>query len=181
MVSRRWRRVWLTEPAVWRKFVLRPVPPPVAALRLASLVQHGKENWSWPPPSNEGDDGSQSGTEAEADEATSWWDGAGVQQLVAGFAARRRQLEQTAHLVTHAHLPYAYSCFREQARLCGGWQLGEVLRALPASLESLKLDSWMDGGLVGSTEANALAAATTDALNRFPHLTALQVGVWGKC
>ena len=178
-VSRRWRRVWYSEPAVWREFVLRPVPPPEAALRLDRLWRGAEEDWQ---PASEGD---LSETEAEAvtEGVAEWWECASERQVAAGFAARRRQLRQTAHLVTHARLDYGCSGLQEQPCQPSDWKLWQVVRELPASLEGLHLDSWVEMEDVTRGEAKELVAATTDALARFSQLTALQVGVfkwWGR-
>lgn len=169
-MSRRWRRVWLTEPAVWREFVLHPMPPPEAALR---FDEWECEEFGFPRP------GHEEGMDDENERVAAWWEGSTEAQLAAGFAAQRRQLEQTAHLVTHAHLPYGYSAFREQAQRRGGWKLRQLLRALPASLEGLRLNSRMEIEDMARTEAQVHLAATTDALSRFSRLTALQVGTEG--
>ena len=174
-VSRRWRRVWLSEPAVWREFELRPVPPPEIARRLFIFEYTGV--LPWPALSGEELSDSELGDQPDYEEdAADWWNGATAREVAAGFAARRRELEQTAHLVSHAKLYYAHSSFREQALRRGGWQLAQVLRALPVGLAALELETWMEEEDVGKAEAKALVAATSDALNCFPHLTALQVG-----
>ncbi|PRW32956.1 activating signal cointegrator 1 complex subunit 3 isoform B [Chlorella sorokiniana] len=144
---------------------------PLAARRLDTWQCTGLTPWEALPPSED---------EASSDEeqqVIDWWARADAEQLAAGYAARRRQLEQTAHLVTHAELPYAYSDFRDQAQRRGGWQITQVVRVLPASLEGLTLDTWTEGEDLSKAEAKSLAAATSDALTRFPHLTALQLRV----
>ena len=155
---------------MWREFVLHPMPPPEAALR---FDEWECEEFGFPRP------GHEEGMDDENERVAAWWEGSTEAQLAAGFAAQRRQLEQTAHLVTHAHLPYGYSAFREQAQCRGGWKLRQLLRALPASLEGLTLNSRMEIEDMARTEAQVHLAATTDALSRFSRLTALQVGTEG--
>ncbi len=152
------------------------MPPPEAALRLHSLELYGMPTWPWDSDSDE----ESSDSETESNAGGGFWDYASHQRLLAAFAARRRELQQTANLVTHANLQYAHSLFQQQAVRRGGWQLAQVLRALPASLQALNLDSYMEADAVGKAEAKALAAATSDALARFPHLTVLQVCTRGR-
>ncbi len=162
---------------MWREFELRPVPPPEIARRLFIFEYTGV--LPWPALSGEELSNSELGDQPDYEEdAADWWNGATAREVAAGFAARRREFEQTAHLVSHAKLYYAHSSFREQALRRGGWQLTHVLRALPVGLAALELETWMEEEDVGKAEAKALVAATSDALNRFPHLTALQVGAW---
>ena len=145
--------------------MLRPVPPPEAALRLDAFDEEVQ-------PAND-EEPAEWDSEAEAEAARGWWASASPEQVVAAFAARRRQLRQTAHLVTHAQLEYAHSLFRGQAERRGGWKLRQVLQALPAGLEGLTLETWMES--ISKREEAALLAATSAALSRFRSLTALQV------
>lgn len=153
-MCRRWSRVRFSEPALWRQFVLQAMPRPAAA-RKAGLFEYAD---------------SYSGSSADSD----FWNEGSTAQLAAAFAARQRQLERTSHLVQEARLHYERSSFREQALERGGWQLADVVRALPAALGGLILDTRLDEQ-PGKREAAALLAASRDALARFTQLTSLEV------